>query len=715
MQTHGPNETGSSARTRAEWFVVGGFAAIVFGLIGYSLLPFRSKPPAVKPAIVESAPPAPPQAVAPAAPPSPTAKRPPSSNVSPNDARTESADVKADDDAPSAGQKKKPRSFTPGGMKNILDPENEVKLYWDGVPEALQAASISAPDNYRNIRKADYSGPESCKECHKENYEAWRGHAHRLMNAAATDETVRADFSADLSLNYLGGVARFHMENSERKMTLEREGVKRVYQVTRTLGSRFFQYYIGRLVEGPEPAGDSARVDEQLLPVGYWIDKQEIVPIVHVHEELPDDSRYDPFSGPTQFNYNRSCATCHTTVPAGDWIMTAPGSLRLQQYTPRNVAFFAASYLAETYPDLVDPDRKFSDIPIQEITEILRDKVNEKVTPHNAITLGISCEACHLGCAQHAKNEKLKPRFFPSDPLILIKDGTPEEIWDRTAENKNWLCSRCHSGKRPMFAGGMDTWNSTEYSDAIKGFCYDSKNASAHGMKQLTCVHCHDPHAGIGKKWTLTPQQDDAKCMDCHGQFKESATLIAHTRHPADNPGSRCMNCHMPKINEGLQDMVRTHVIFNPTNARMIEANEPNACNLCHLDKPIDWTIAHLKEWYGDEHVYDEAALARNYSERKGAAGAGYLRSPNESVRLVASEAMFKSGARSATSDLIGMLNDRFLINRQFTQKNFQQEFGVDPKKYGYRFTMTEEERQAPIQRMREALQAIGENQPVPQ
>jgi len=40
------------------------------------------------------------------------------------------------------------------------------------------------------------------------------------------------------------------------------------------------------------------------------------------------------------------------------------------------------------------------------------------------------------------------------------------------------------------------------------------------------------------------------------------------------------MNCHMPKINEGINSLVRTHTIFSPTNPAMIEANRPNACNL---------------------------------------------------------------------------------------------------------------------------------------
>ena len=57
----------------------------------------------------------------------------------------------------------------------------------------------------------------------------------------------------------------------------------------------------------------------------------------------------------------------------------------------------------------------------------------------------------------------------------------------------------------------------------------------------------------------------------------------------------------MSRINEGLQDVVRTHMICSPTQPGMIEANHPNACNLCHLDKPIDWTIEKLRAWYDFE------------------------------------------------------------------------------------------------------------------
>ncbi len=624
--------------------------------------------------------------------------------------RAEMADIVQDNADPS--QSGKPRSFIAGRTRNVLDPDLAVRIHWDGIPEDLRKASVPPPNDVRNTRRADYAGADACKDCHSENHGDWMQHSHRLMNARATDESVRGDFSGSATLEYLGGMARFHTDNGVRRISLERDGVQRVYEVSRTLGIRFFQYYIGRLLEGPEPEDHRARTEEQLLPVGWWIDQREIVPIVHVHGELPDAERYDPFKSPTNVNYDRQCAICHVTYSAGDWIMQAGGSLRMQMFTPRKVDFHASQYLAETHPGLVPPERDFTDYSVTEITELLRDDFNTAINVKSAVNLGISCEACHFGCAQHAKDESVKPPFFLADPQLHVSGESPSDIWARTSQNKNWLCSRCHSGGRPEYANGADTWNSTEYSDAVSGHCYDINQAHTSGLDQLTCVHCHDPHKGIGKKWPLSPRQDDAKCIACHQQFKEESSLRAHTRHAPDSAGSRCMNCHMPKTTEGLQDMVRTHKISSPTDPRMIEANQPNACNLCHLDQPVDWTISHLRDWYGGEHVYDEARLNENHRERAAPTGVNYLLSPHEAVRLAASQALFEQRATWAMPGLVRMLNDPYLVNRQFTQNGFLKAFGLDLKEMGYRFTQTEEERKAPIARIRQALSQASPKPP---
>ncbi|MGI9243094.1 MAG: cytochrome c3 family protein, partial [Verrucomicrobiales bacterium] len=321
----------------------------------------------------------------------------------------------------------------------------------------------------------------------------------------------------------------------------------------------------------------------------------------------------------------------------------------------------------------------------------------------HAITLGIACEACHNGCADHVKDEDVVPSFFPKSPHVVVEGTSNEEVWGHNAINVNWACSRCHSGGRKTYAGGISTWNSTELSDAARGGCYDPVAARETGMTHLTCVTCHNPHEGIGQQWPRTRAEDNKSCVDCHSQFKNEETLVSHTHHPAASTGSDCMNCHMPRINEGLQDMVRTHTIFSPTEPRMIEANQPNACNQCHVEEGIDWTLGYLKEWYGADG-FDRSRIDLNYPGRAESAALGWLRSPHSGTRLVGSDSLTRAKASWALPDLIGMLDDDHLINRQFTARGLEKMLGRNLRDLGYRFYMFRDEREEPLQRIREEL-----------
>jgi predicted CXXCH cytochrome family protein len=245
----------------------------------------------------------------------------------------------------------------------------------------------------------------------------------------------------------------------------------------------------------------------------------------------------------------------------------------------------------------------------------------------------------------------------------------------------------------------MSTWNSVEYSDAMRGSCYS----------QLNCVDCHNPHRAIGKKWAPSADHDDAVCLKCHQRYQAEDARAKHTHHRAGSEGARCLNCHMPRINEGIEDVVRTHMIYSPTRADMIEANHPNACNLCHTDKPIDWTLRTLKEWYGA--TYDESRIAHNYPKRTEPVGLGWLASNNQSVRLVAVEAMTRSRDHWALPRLVEALDDPLLVNRQFAYKGLQEMLNVRLADFGYRFYMSEAERREPLAKIRAELSAARRSQ----
>lgn len=601
------------------------------------------------------------------------------------------------------------RNIKFNGFHNFWNEDHDVTLWFDEVPTLIQAKSVLTSED-SNIRPADYAGPETCRECHSENYEAWHGHAHRLMNAMAVPENVKGDFSGNAKIDYLGGTGTFYREKGKYRMALRRTGTTRIYEIQRTIGSRFFQYYIGKLVEGSEPRQSPMWNTQHVLPFGYWIDEKQWAPTVHVFRESNlDKENQDPYTEQEIVPYDGSCTACHTTLAAGDWILNIAGGRRLSVFSPRPVSFHMYGYLADARQEYVG-GRPSASIKNEEIFEF-GEKIGTLPVIEKAVSLGVSCEACHFGARKHVENStktesKYLPKFFPAGPHVFAEGTNRQDVLGRNPHNLNFACAKCHTGGRPEYASGHHTWNSTEYSDAVRGACYHPGQAAEKKMDFLTCVHCHDPHKTTGRKWKRTPAEDDRSCVACHKQFETADAITAHTHHATGSTGSRCMNCHMPKINEGLQDMVRTHRIFSPTEPRMIEANQPNACNLCHLDKPIDWTIDHLREWYGKDHKYDERKLAANYPKRGDAVGLGWIRSAHGPTRLTAAEALARSDHDWALPHLLDLLiTDENLVHRQFTQKRLEEKLDFDFDSNGYTFYMTAAERKPAIEKLRAKLQ----------
>jgi hypothetical protein len=194
--------------------------------------------------------------------------------------------------------------------------------------------------------------------------------------------------------------------------------------------------------------------------------------------------------------------------------------------------------------------------------------------------------------------------------------------------------------------------------------------------------------------------------LKCHRQYAAGEARRAHTHHPAGSEGDRCMNCHMPKINEGMDQLVRTHTIFSPTKRQPIEENGPNACNLCHLDRTIDWTLGNLKDWYGKE--YDQAKITQNYPQRSGPVGHGWLQHPFQATRLVAASSYGRQRRANSLPTLLGILDDKFLLNRQFGQVAVEAVSGQSLEQLGYRFSMSPQERAAVLPRVRAALTGAG-------
>lgn len=569
-------------------------------------------------------------------------------------------------------------------------------VWWGDTPRVGTVASQQSPQVDSNIHPEDYAGADACRECHRKNYDSWSKHSHRWMNAAAKAVNVKGDFSGE-SISFQGGIATFYRDGGRFFMRLVRED-ERIYGVTQTIGSRFYQYYVGKQITGPATDLDVAFQEDHVLPFGYWLEKEEWVPIVRVTNEHADGQRVDPFAPlveSTVVTYTRSCNACHTTFALGDQFCRE--MYQMAREVPVSLHWSAANYLDEVRPELLP--KSTGSYRDDEYLDLLYD-LKSLEAPEHAINLGISCEACHLGSKDHVQHPKTMPTFFPASPHLRV-EATDKVDGGRTHRNLNWTCGRCHSGERPQFAAGMATWNSTEYTDAMRGSCYS----------ELKCVDCHDPHTTIGRSWQRTAEQDDAKCVRCHQQYATPAAQAAHSHHSAGSEGSRCMNCHMPRLNEGMQDVVRTHMIFSPTNRAMIYANQPNACNMCHTEKSIDWTLKYLAEWY--ERQFDSERIEAAYASRTQATAIGWLHSSEESVRLVAADTLFRTSSEWALDELINALDDPYLLNRQFARIGIENMKDVHLERdFGYRFYMMPQERRQPLTRLRDALLKVDRTQP---
>jgi tetratricopeptide (TPR) repeat protein len=122
---------------------------------------------------------------------------------------------------------------------------------------------------------------------------------------------------------------------------------------------------------------------------------------------------------------------------------------------------------------------------------------------------------------------------------------------------------------------------------------------------QLDCMHCHTSSG----RYRFKKELFNNACMPCHeDKVKDSA---AHTRHPAESEGSRCIACHMPMT--AFARMNRSdHSMLPPTPAATMAYQSPNACNLCHQEKNAEWADQFVRQWRARDYqapVLKRAAL----------------------------------------------------------------------------------------------------------
>jgi predicted CXXCH cytochrome family protein len=343
------------------------------------------------------------------------------------------------------------------------------------------------------------------------------------------------------------------------------------YRVTRTIGRRALQEYVGI---------EDGHTDEVRLPFGWWPHAGGWQPQIAFDPWLTE---FDPH--PTA-PWAERCPWCHSTYPFEQRIARASGPTHLGHGMEQ--WFTSAPGGGAQNTDRLDVAAQ--------------------------ITTGISCESCHLGGREHANGAAI--HFVPHG--AVARAAVPDEPFEQERRDPaivNAICAQCHSGPSPRLVDHTALRNSSEAIDLAASPCT--------GIK---CTDCHDPHRADAR---ADEQRSIDACVHCHDSLADAAAARAHA---GDGHGSvTCLDCHMPKLVMGIDRYVRTHRISSPTNVAILRDAQPNACNLCHLDRSLAWTA---------DALHLDASTWPNADEP---AGDRWLASPQGALRVMAAMRMNKA------------------------------------------------------------------------
>ena len=295
-------------------------------------------------------------------------------------------------------------------------------------------------------------------------------------------------------------------------------------------------------------------------------------------------------------------------------------------------------------------------------------------------SLTINCESCHGPGRAHIEITRAPDAATRTDIgmralATLSKDASIN------------VCFACHALKdalAPGFLSGrpLDTFYSLLLplldADApilpdgrIRTFAYQQGHlwSDCYLSGSMTCTDCHDPHSQRYRDVNGRPLRDpfdDGQCTACH-QSKASA-VVAHTKHAAASPGSRCVACHMPYLQEpevgtALRYARSDHVIPVPRPAFDAALGIKVACASCHDDRDAAALEAQATEWWGE--LKPHTPLVRALTSLDGARGTGSVgSSPTGAGRagvpiddlLSALDSATTAGHRAAAFMALGVL-----------------------------------------------------------
>ena len=407
---------------------------------------------------------------------------------------------------------------------------------------------------------------QQCQGCHSEQTKDWQGSHHQLAMQPANAETMLGDFN-NVTFKAENETSRFSRKGDGFWVnTPGIDGKNADFKVAYTFGIAPLQQYLIEVGDGRLQALGVAWDTEK----HHWF---HLYPGQGVNFKNPLH-----WSKPSQ-NANFMCVECHTTG------------------YKRN--FDAAK---NTF------DSQWN-------------------------SLGVGCQACHGPASNHLE--------WTAKKTDLIHAGFAVDLKDKDATVEIETCARCHSRRAPLDDGYtvgkrlMDDYLPSTLTREL--YALDGKikdEVFEHGSfaqskmfdKGVRCSNCHNPHS------TELKAPGNGVCLQCHNSAGKTSVAgvdgkglqaknydsIEHTRHTMGQPGSQCVDCHMPgKFYMG-NDFRHDHSFSIPNPERAKKLGTPDACLTCHQGKAGDKVTEQFKLWSSSSSApaaprYDESLwLIRN-------------------------------------------------------------------------------------------------------
>ena len=417
---------------------------------------------------------------------------------------------------------------------------------------------------YKGVRAgrvdADYLKSKSCLSCHTDHFASWARTFHSRMTQEALPGSVQGDFDRNNTFEYLGVTARMERRGGGFSMTLTYpDGRSQIHTIDRTVGSRRIEQYLTK------------QADQYVrLPIAYDLVNRRWMSL-NGSFFYPDRDNY--FQHQTQWDSN--CVFCHNVKAQPNM---EPVSRRFDtEVTELGIACGACHGQAAEHAEAASSPltRSLWRLAGDSETHIVNPS---KLTPERSMMI---CGHCH-GQRVPAQLDQIQEIFRRGDPYNAGDDLSrfynpvtrETRVGDYSFANRFW-------------PNGSPRLTAYEYQGILRSQCFIQGSSE----KRLNCLSCHSMHEGDPRGQITEENRTDKPCLTCHQQYRDTSALAAHTRHKTDDQGSRCYNCHMPRVVYGVMSVHPTHDITVP-DPQLTAANAvPNACNQCHLDKSVNWAI----------------------------------------------------------------------------------------------------------------------------